>query len=184
MRLAKHEHLSQTMNDAITATVNEPHSSPVAIGPVRFRELRAVARVQRHSFRPGLAYNFSALALLWLLPSATFFVARDARTGEVLGCCITDRQEGRVRIVNIAVIPAARRRGIATALLRQIAAAEPNREIELIVEERNEGAQALYRREGFVRTGFARDYYGTGNHGIWMRRPCPVGAARRRTIDV
>ncbi len=171
------------MNDAITATANEPLSAPVTIGPVRFRELRAVARVQRHSFRPGLAYNLSALMLLWLLPTATFLVARDARTGEVLGCCITDRQEGRVRIVNIAVIPPARRRGIATALLRRVAA-RPNGEIELIVEERNEGAQALYRREGFVRTGFARDYYGTGHHGIWMRRPRPTVEARRRTIDV
>src|SRR5829696_9374382 len=141
---------------------------PVIVARARLRDLRGVAAVQRRAFRPGLAYGLSALVFLWLLPTTTFLVARDGRTGAVLGCCIADRERGNVRIVSIAVDPDARRRGIATALLRRTAEVLPNGSIELIVEEHNEGAQALYRREGLQRTGFARDYYGTGRHGIWM----------------
>jgi len=160
------------------------NEATVTISRAGLRDLRGVARVQRRAFRPGLAYGLSALVFLWLLPTATFLVARDGRSGIVLGCCIADRERGNVRIVNIAVDPEARRRGIGTALLRRTAAELPNGSIELIVEERNEGAQALYRREGFQRTGFARDYYGTGGHGIWMRRPRGSAEDFRRTIDV
>ena len=164
-----------------TAPSEQP---PVIVGPARLRDLRGVTAVQRRAFRPGLAYGLSALVFLWLLPTTTFLVARDGRTGAVLGCCIADRDRGNVRIVNIAVDPDARRRGIATALLRRTAEVLPDGSIELIVEEHNEGAQALYRREGFQRTGFARDYYGTGGHGIWMRRPRGAAEDLRRTIDV
>ncbi len=170
------------MSEPTAATSDPP--VPATVARARWRDLWGVARMQRRAFRPGLAYNFSALVFLWLLPTVTFLVARDGRTGEVRGCCIADRQGGSVRIVNIAVDPVARRRGIATALLRAVTAALPADEIELIVEEHNEGAQTLYTREGFVRTGFARDYYGTGGHGIWMRRPRGSVEDFRRTIDV
>jgi ribosomal-protein-alanine N-acetyltransferase len=168
----------------MTEPIGSDQPRAVTIARARLRDLRGVAAVQRRAFRPGLAYNLSALVLLWLLPTATFLVARDARTGAVLGCCIADREGGNVRIVNIAVDPDARRQGIGTALLRGVGEALPDGEIELIVEEHNEGAQALYRREGFVQTGFARDYYGIGRHGIWMRLRRPPSEPARRTIDV
>lgn len=138
------------------------------IDDVRFRDLRAVAEIQRRSFRPALAYRYSVLLTLWLLPFVTFLVARRATTGEVAGCIIGDRSRNTVRIMNIAVHPDARREGIGTALLNAIADRLPSGDIVLMVEEPNHGAQALYESHGYTRTGYQRNYYGQNRHGIEM----------------
>jgi len=132
-----------------------------------------VAQIQRQSFRPGLAYGFVALAILWLAPNVSFLVATKPGN-ETVGAVIGDMHRGDARIMNIAVHPDWRRRGIATALLAAIERALPNGNVVLMAEAWNTGAQTLYLREGFVRDGLARDYYGRGRHGVWMRK--------RRTI--
>ena len=103
------------------------------VEPVRWRDLRAVGRVQRRAFRPALAYGLPTLLALWLLPHARFFVAR--REGEVVGCVIGDRQGENARVISLAVDPAARRRGVGTALLRALETALPQGNMLLMVEE-------------------------------------------------
>lgn len=137
------------------------------VGNVRFGDIRRISAIQHASFRPGLAYSKGALITLWLLPAVTFLVARDPE-GNAIGCIIGDRHQGTIRIMNLAVDPAWRRRGVGAALLRAIGERLPEGDIVLMVEEFNGGAQALYAREGFVRTGFANDYYGRGRNGIQM----------------
>jgi ribosomal protein S18 acetylase RimI-like enzyme len=78
-------------------------------------------------------------------------------------------------VINLAVDPVARRRGVATALLRALEAELPGGAILLMVEAENRAAQALYRREGYLPTGQAADYYGPGRAGIWMEKPRPGG---------
>lgn len=134
----------------------------------RFRDLPAVVRIQRASFRSGLAYRYFVLLTLWLLPFVTFLVARRKSTGEVVGCIIGDRVRDTVRIMNIAVHPDARRQGVGTALLDAIGEILSSGDIVLMVEEHNYGAQALYTAQGFTRTGFQRNYYGPNRHGIEM----------------
>lgn len=148
----------------------ERKRAPVDVGidKARFRDLRAIAEIQRLSFRPGLAYRFSVLLTLWLMPFVTFLVARRSSTGDVVGCMIGDRYRGGVRIMNIAVHPDARREGIGTELLHAIADRLPNGDLVLMVEEPNRAAQALYEVEGFTRTGYQRNYYGPNRHGIEM----------------
>ena len=145
-----------------------PAAGAVHIEPVRFRDLRAVARLQRRAFRPALAYSPATLVLLWLLPHVRFLVAR--RDGRVVGCAIGDRQGGDARVINLAVDLDARRRGIGTALLRELEAALPSGTVLLMVEAENAAAQALYRREGYGPVGHAKDYYGRGRHGVWMQK--------------
>ncbi|CAA9576121.1 MAG: hypothetical protein AVDCRST_MAG87-2885 [uncultured Thermomicrobiales bacterium] len=140
------------------------------IAPARLRDLRAVARIQRLAFRPGLAYGMSALLVLWSAPHSTFLVARDDSGEAVIGCVIADRHQGNARIMNIATHPEHRRRGVGRALLRAVERKNRIGDVVLMAEEWNTGAQALYESEGFTRTGFARDYYGRGRHGIWMRK--------------
>lgn len=142
----------------------------VQIVPARLRDLRAVARLQRLAFRPGLAYGMSALLFLWSAPQSTFLVAREGTRGRVVGCVIADRHQGNARIMNIATHPEHRRRGVGRELLRAVDQANPQVDVVLMAEEWNTGAQTLYTSEGFERAGFARDYYGSGRHGIWMRK--------------
>lgn len=139
------------------------------VEPVRWRDLAAVAEVQRLSFRAGLAYGRVALVALKLTPGVRFLVAR---TGEldVAGCIIGDTHRGDARVMNIAVHPSARRQGVGAQLLEAIATEMPNGDVVLMAEEPNVGAQALYEREGFERRGRAANYYGRGRHGVWMRK--------------
>jgi len=167
------------------ATSDHPHeqairgdnAAPFTIDDVGFRDIGRLRAIQQASFRPGLAYGRGALTTLWLLPNVTFLVARNVDTGEAIGCIIGDRHRGDVRIMNLAVDPAWRRQGGGRALLRAIGERLPGGNITLMVEESNAAAQALYEQEGFVRTGFARNYYGRDRHGIAMtlrRGPQPI----------
>lgn len=141
-----------------------------AVDRVRLRELRAVAAIQRRSFRPALAYGVSALFILRFFPRTVFLVARDSVTREVIGCGIADRYRGDLRIMNLAVDPLQQRRGVGGALLERLERLSPTGSCVLMVEEWNTGAQALYERRGYVRSGFAREYYGRNRHGIWMKK--------------
>jgi len=153
----------------VPAAVPQAATGAVAVGGVRWGELAAVARLQRRAFRPALAYGPTTLVVLRLLPHVRFLVAR--RGGAVVGCAIGDRHEGRPRVINLAVDPDARRRGVATALLRALEAELPGGAILLMVEAENRAAQALYRREGYLPTDQAADYYGPARAGIWMEKP-------------
>jgi ribosomal-protein-alanine N-acetyltransferase len=167
-----------------TGPTAEPAAAPFTIGNVRFRDIRHVSTIQHASFRPGLAYSKGALITLWLMPAVTFLVARDP-AGIAIGCIIGDRHQGHVRIMNLAVHPDWRRRGVGAALLRAIGERLPEGDIVLMVEEFNTAAQALYAREGFVRTGFANDYYGRNHNGIQMtllRGPRSPGQGTPRRI--
>ena len=149
-----------------------PESNELAISvePARFQDLHAVAAIQREAFRPGLAYSRFALLVLWALPIATFLIARDPSTGEVLGNVITDRYRGNTRIVNIAVAERARRRGVGRQLLRAVEQRYPEGNIVLAVEQGNVAAQRLYENEGYLRIAVTRDYYGINNHGYTMKK--------------
>ncbi|HWV24727.1 MAG TPA: GNAT family N-acetyltransferase [Thermomicrobiales bacterium] len=156
-----------TSRDANEHATND-NSADFTIENARFGDLRAVAAIQKASFRPVLAYGMFPLTTLHLLPFVTFLVARDTVTNDVVGCIIGDRHRGDVRIMNIAVHPDWRRHGIGRALLHAIADRLPGGNIVLMAEESNYGAIALYESEGFVRTGRQRDYYGPRRHGIEM----------------
>ena len=161
-------------------SVRHPPPS-AAIGPVRFGELRAVARLQRRAFRPRLAYGLPTLVALWALPHVRFLVARQPGAPEILGCAIGDRQGGGSRVINLAVEPAAQRRGLGRALLAALEAALPVGDLLLMVEEDNAAARALYAGAGYAQVGVARDYYGRGRHGLWMQKrgAAPVPAKVR-----
>lgn len=150
----------------------------LAIGPARWTDLPAIARLQARAFRPGLAYRLPTLASLKLIPGACFLVAR--RHGSVAGCAIGDRDGGNARLVNLAVDPDHRRRGVGLALLAALEAGLPAGDVVLMVEAGNLGAQALYRRAGYADDGSAANYYGPGRHGLWMRKPRPGGVPRVR----
>jgi ribosomal-protein-alanine N-acetyltransferase len=147
----------------------------VSVTPAGWRDLAPVAALQRRAFRAGLAYRLTTLIILKLLPNVRFFVARApaSQGGRVVGCGIGDRHNNQTRIINLAVDPSARRRGVGTALLNALETALPIGSVMLMVEEENTGAQALYKRQGYVPVGNATNYYGQGRSGIWMQKVRP-----------
>lgn len=140
-------------------------SLPEPIRP-RWRDLAQIARIQKASFRRDLAYKHWMLAFFWLLPGVTFLITREGDI--VTGCIISDTHRGKSRIMNIAVHPEYRKRGIGRLLMNTVIAQHPDRSVVLMVQEHNAAAQQLYIQLGFTRTGYHPAYYGPSNPGIEM----------------
>ncbi len=89
------------------------------------------------------------------------FLAKDPG-GAVAGFCSFWRVLDELHINNLAVSPAHRRRGVASALLMHIlreGAALGATRATLEVRRSNEQARALYERFGFTVAGVRRGYY-------------------------
>ena len=89
------------------------------------------------------------------------FVARDDE-GRAVGFCSFWRVLDELHINNLAVLPAARRTGVASALLRRVLAEGAKlgaRRATLEVRRSNEIARRLYERFGFSVAGVRRGYY-------------------------
>ncbi len=82
--------------------------------------------------------------------------------GELVGYLVLSRYVDAWHVMNVAVAPAVRRRGIATLLLERLLAetsGDPRRGYTLEVRVSNTAAIALYESFGFVARGTRRGYY-------------------------
>ncbi len=89
----------------------------------------------------------------------------------VIGFAMSTRQPDEVHLLDIAVAPSVRRRGIATRLLTWLAAAamaEGATAMTLEVRASNPAAQALYTAAGFVDHGTRPGYYQDGEDAVIM----------------
>lgn len=92
--------------------------------------------------------------------------------GRVVGYVIFSNKASLGYIVQIAVMEAFRRRGIAENLLEECLAALGRQRcnmVQLHVEIQREGAVRLYEKVGFVGVQELSDYYGEGRHAYWMQ---------------
>jgi ribosomal-protein-alanine N-acetyltransferase len=81
---------------------------------------------------------------------------------DLVGYAIVSRYVDAWHVMNIAVVPECRRRGIATALLErlfEVTARDPRRGYTLEVRVSNTQAIRLYERLGFEARGVRRGYY-------------------------
>lgn len=125
------------------------------IRPVERRDLAALLAIERDSFsyehwdsESFLAYDCDVAEVEQTI--AGFLVSRQTFRGG-------NGMPGEREILNLAVAPAYRRTGIATALLRNELARGGVHFLE--VRESNRAALGLYRKVGFVRAGRRADYY-------------------------
>lgn len=94
-------------------------------------------------------------------PNACSLAAVDG-SGALLGYASLQAVLDEGYINNIAVLPEARRQGVATSLLlafQRYGQTQKLAFLTLEVRESNLGAQALYSGQGFVRAGRRRGYY-------------------------
>jgi [ribosomal protein S18]-alanine N-acetyltransferase len=120
----------------------------------------------------GREHDFPALARIqqecpetaqWPLGDYFGFPLLVAHAGSSVAgfCSWRQSTEDEAEILNIAVDPVWRRRGIASALLTSIFERAKGT-IFLEVAEHNEAALALYRKLGCIEVGLRRGYYDQG----------------------
>ncbi len=167
-----------------TAAPPGPRVTPVvtevrAAGP---HDVSAVARLEadclgEDAWSEGLVRE----GILGALPTVTYLVAETG--GRVVGHAVTSAAGDIAELQRIAVDPAHRRTGVASALLGGVVEAASRTEADrllLEVREDNRGALAFYARSGFVEIDRRPRYYADGATAVVLRlglgRGC--GAAR------
>ena len=145
---------------AMTGGMAEPLQRATAV------HIPAMAAIHAAAFPPREAWAEDAFALQLVMPGVFGLV--DPRGGLLLARVTTDEAE----VLTLAVAPAARRQGVARALLAAAMTAGRERDartmfLEVAVD--NAAAQALYRQAGFVEAGRRRRYYANGGDALILR---------------
>jgi ribosomal-protein-alanine N-acetyltransferase len=150
----------------------------ITIRPLGFADLPQVIAVERRAFPTPWSLGMFVLELS--KPSGICLAAIDS-TGALAGYLICSRYDHVWHLMNLAIDPPTRRRGLATALLgRLLEKAGPDEQYTLEVRLSNEPAIALYERFGFRPAGTRHRYYqDTGEDAMIMWRtngtPSPSG---------
>jgi [ribosomal protein S18]-alanine N-acetyltransferase len=122
-------------------------------------DLDAIERIERASYPTPWSRSMFASELA--KPSSLSLGAVD-ETGRLVGYLVLSRYVDAWHVMNVAVAPESRRRGIASALLRRLldqTKDDAQRGYTLEVRVSNLGAISLYQRFGFRPKGLRRGYY-------------------------
>ncbi len=126
-----------------------------------------LAAIHAAAFAAAEAWGADAMRLQLALPGCFGWLRPDA-AGFVLARVAADEAE----LLTLAVLPAARRRGLGAALLAAAAreaARRGARALFLEVADGNAGAQALYGAAGFAPVGRRSRYYPGGADALVLR---------------
>ena len=139
-------------------------------------DLDAIEQIERASYRTPWSRSMFTSELA--KPSSLSFGAVD-ETGELVGYLVLSRYVDAWHVMNVAVAPARRRQGIASALLHRLLELTKDdalRGYTLEVRVSNAVAIHLYESLGFVTTGVRRGYYTDNREDalIMWRDPEPV----------
>ena len=140
------------MTEPATAT-----TEPLTIRRLGLGDLPQVIPIERRCF--SAPWSLAMFGLEVSKPSSISLAALEA--GRIVGYLVCSRYDGVWHLMNVAVEPERRRRGIASALLRALfdRADRPGAEYTLEVRPSNAGAVGLYERFGFRSGGRRPGYY-------------------------
>jgi [ribosomal protein S18]-alanine N-acetyltransferase len=143
-------------------------TQPITIRPLGYSDLPQVIAVERRAF--PTPWSLAMFVLELSKPSGVCLAA--LVDGKLVGYLICARYDQIWHLMNIAVDPSGRRRGVATGLLaRMLERAGPDAPYTLEVRTSNSGAIALYEQFGFRAAGTRRRYYpDTGEDAMIMWR--------------
>jgi len=129
----------------------------VEIRRLTYSDLPQVIAIERQAF--PTPWSLSMFVLELSKPSGICLAA--AVDGRLAGYLICSRYDTVWHLMNVAVDPASRRRGIASSLMDHLfdTADRPHEQYTLEVRESNDAAIAMYERFGFRGAGHRRGYY-------------------------
>ena len=144
------------------------------------RDLPAIETIERRSYRTPWSRSMFAGELG--KSSSICLGAFDTESGQLLGYLVISRYVDAWHVMNVAVDPDYRGRGVASALLDrlfELTAGEGRRGYTLEVRVSNERAIRLYERMGFRARGIRRGYYTDNREDalIMWKDPVLVGVA-------
>lgn len=159
-------------------------TAPFTIRPLGYGDLPQVIAIERRAF--PTPWSLAMFVLEQSKPASICLAAVQndgSRGGRLLGYTICSRYADVWHVMNIAVDPPWRRRGIGTALLTAlIERAGPDESYTLEVRPSNPGAIALYERFGFRSAGTRPRYYrDTGEDAVIMWRTPETRAETTRS---
>jgi [ribosomal protein S18]-alanine N-acetyltransferase len=127
---------------------------------LKLRDLAAIEEIERTSYPTPWSRSMFAGELA--KPSSICLGAIEAEREELVGYLIISRYVDAWHVMNIAVAPEYRRRGIARSLMErlfEVTARDARRGYTLEVRVSNEAAIRLYEELGFKTRGIRRGYY-------------------------
>lgn len=162
---------------AATPKTESRPGQPVAgelIRPLTFADLPAVVALERRSFTSPWSPGMFALELS---KSGSVGLAAE-EAGTITGYIVLTRFDLAWHLMNVAVDPGRRRRGLGTRLIESaLARIEKGSPVTLEVRPSNVSAIGLYESLGFRSRGFRKGYYpDTGEDALIMWRGDPARA--------
>src|SRR5579872_2919730 len=151
-------------------------TAPFTIRTLGYGDLPQVIAIERRAF--PTPWSLAMFVLELAKPSGVCLAAVEHR--RIVGYLVCARYADVWHLMNIAVDPVERRRGIASALLEQMfARAGADESYTLEVRPSNGAAIALYERFGFRSAGTRKRYYSdTGEDAVIMWRTAPTTSAQ------
>ncbi len=152
-----------------------PGTTDLIFAPMVEADLAAVVEIERQSFPKPWTTGLFLQELRLDFSRQT--VGRTEPDGPIAGYACWWVVAGEVHILNVAVRPSGRGRGIGASLVSRILAdgeAAGATVVGLEVRADNAAALALYSRCGFARVGERRDYYGPGVDAVLMDCQLPA----------
>jgi ribosomal-protein-alanine N-acetyltransferase len=151
-------------------------SAPFQLRDYRPSDFERLCEIDRQCFPPAIACAARELDETAREPSS-FAIIGEADGGAVAGFIIASMPRGNTgHIVTLDVVPEFRRQGLGEKLLRAAEDRLLALKVDRIVLETpmaSGGAQALYRKLGFVRVGYVKGYYSDGTDAWLMEKQPP-----------
>ncbi|MBE2316402.1 ribosomal protein S18-alanine N-acetyltransferase [Solirubrobacter sp. CPCC 204708] len=159
-----------------------PPAAAIEVRRLTYADLPQVVAIERRAFTSP--WSLAMFVLELSKPTGICLAAEIPAGGEpeLGGYLICSRYDTVWHVMNVAVDPTQRRRGIATAMLSSLLArVEHDAQLTLEVRRSNAGAIQLYERFGFRSAGVRRRYYAdNGEDALVMWR---TPATLRGTLD-
>jgi len=158
--------------------VTAPPAAAVEIRRLTYADLPQVVAIERRAFTTPWSL---AMFVLELSKASGVCLAADV-DGELVGYLICSRYDTIWHVMNVAVDPDRRRRGIASALIGALLErVGDDSQLTLEVRRSNAGAIVLYERFSFRSAGVRRRYYAdNGEDAVIMWR---TPATLKGTLD-